>query len=138
MNARPADRRIGVFRHHRKTERPKEPVLGGLHVAEEIRVMDDAGHVGLKEFHRPDSFEFVGHAGFAIYDLRFTISNAPPVSRGRKETCWKTRAIFSAIRPELKSRRALLRPASPRARNLSGFCSRLSTVLASACTSPGS
>src|SRR2546427_4035629 len=113
-------------------------MLGGFHVAEEVRVMDDAGHVGLVEFHRPNSLEFVGHGGFAIYDLRFAISNAPSVSRGRKETCWKTRAIFSAIRLALKSRRALLRPASPRARNRSGFRSRSSTVLASAFTSPGS
>src|SRR5216117_4584872 len=136
MNPRPADRRIGLVGHHRKTERPKEPVLGGLHVAEEIRVMDNAGHVGLVEFHGADRLEFVGHGEFANYDLRFAISNAPSVSRGRKETCWKTRAIFSAIRPEPKYRRALLRPDSPRARSLSGSNSKPSTVSASDFMSP--
>src|SRR6185369_11197332 len=187
MNARPAGGRIGVIGHHRKTERTKEPVLGGLHVAEEIRVMDDAGHVCLVEFHQPNNFEFVGHRGFSIYDfglstgfpwlrnhaeartpaprrcllmlefnlqvvrssaagnqgyspvtihnLRFASSTASSVSLragGREETCSRTRAMVSAIRPALNSRRTLWRPLSPRARSRSGFKSRPSTVSASA------
>ena len=50
-------------------------MLRGFHVTEKIRVVDDAGHVSLGEFHAADSFEFTGHGrildrGFGICELK--------------------------------------------------------------------
>ena len=36
-------------------------MLGGLHEAEEIGEMHDAGHVGLGKLHAADGLEFVRH-----------------------------------------------------------------------------
>src|SRR4030095_5976215 len=46
-----------------KAQRAEEAMLGRLHEPEEIRVMHDAGHVGIAEFHPSLRFEFVRHDG---------------------------------------------------------------------------
>jgi hypothetical protein len=61
LNARPAERRIDLLHHDGVTERSVERVLGGLHVLEKVRVMNDAGHVRLGELHAPLDFEVVRH-----------------------------------------------------------------------------
>jgi hypothetical protein len=53
MNARPAYA-LGIAGVNRKAQRAEERVLGGFHVAEEIRKVNDTGHIGLGELDLPD------------------------------------------------------------------------------------
>src|SRR5690242_17759555 len=61
VDARQTQRQGKLVQHYRKTERAEKTVLGCLHVTEKIRVMHDADHVGVREFHAARGFEFVGH-----------------------------------------------------------------------------
>lgn len=60
VDAGPAD---GAFAgSDGEAERAEEGVFGGLHVAEEVGVVDDAGHVGFREFDAAGDFEAVGQS----------------------------------------------------------------------------
>src|SRR5688572_28100799 len=105
-------------------ERTIEGVLRRLHVFKKVRVVDDAGHVRLRQLDAALDLVFVGHGKIydwrlAIGDLKFVVdSNAANTSR--------------AMRASLKCSRTTFRPASPSARARVGFSSNSSTASASA------
>jgi hypothetical protein len=103
VHPRPAHGWIVFSRPDGKAERPDKRRLGGFHVAEEIRVMDDARHVRINEFDPADDFELESHVGildlrFAIYDSKSgAVHPACPVRQLPKHHFFRAGARFRAI-----------------------------------------
>jgi hypothetical protein len=63
MDAREPEWRIELRHDDRMAEGAEKRVLGGFHVAKEIREMHNAGHVGIGELDATDGGELAGHSG---------------------------------------------------------------------------
>jgi hypothetical protein len=61
MDARQPEWRVKLGHHDRMAQGPKKGMFGSFHVTKEIRVMNNAGHVGIGELHTSNGCELTGH-----------------------------------------------------------------------------
>ena len=91
MDAGPAHRGIGVAGDDGEAQRAEERVLGGLHVFEEVRVVDDARHVRLAELDAAKGFELEGHGQVWLFDAR-SLNRGPGSGQRKSFRCIPTGA----------------------------------------------